>query len=174
MVCRQTRYVYVPFTTGSAADLWLLLIFLIFMKISSVFKDGQTIPERFTCKGENVNPRLDFSELPIEAKSLALIMDDPDAPAGTFVHWVAWNIPVSKEIKENANGLGVDGVGSFGVPGYRGPCPPPGNGPHRYFFKAYALDCLLELKPGSDKEKLLKAMEGHVLASAELMGRFER
>ncbi len=144
------------------------------MRVSSVFKDGETIPIKFTCQGENVNPRLELSEVPKDAKSLALVMDDPDAPMGTFVHWVAWNFPVSKEIKENAKGLGVGGAGSYGSPGYHGPCPPPGHGPHRYLFKVYALDRLLDLKPGSDKDGLLRAMEGHVLATAELMGRSER
>ncbi len=144
------------------------------MRVSSTFNDGETIPSKFSCQGQNVNPKLELSEMPKGAKCLALIMDDPDAPMGTFVHWVVWNIPVSKEIKENAKNLGVDGVGTVGSPGYHGPCPPPGHGPHRYFFKVYALDILLELKPGSDKDGLLKAMEGHVLASAELMGRFER
>ena|SRR5271157_6447358 len=144
------------------------------MRVSSTFNDGETIPSKFSCQGQNVNPKLELSEMPKGAKSLALIMDDPDAPMGTFVHWVVWNIPVSKEIKENAKNLGVDGVGTAGSPGYHGPCPPPGHGPHRYFFKVYAIDILLELKPGSDKDGLLKAMEGHVLASAELMGRFER
>lgn len=145
------------------------------MKISSVFKEGQTIPERFTCKGENVNPPLELTGVPKNAKSLALIMDDPDAPMGTFVHWVVWNIaPQGKAIPEGALNPGVDGSGTSGRTGYRGPCPPPGNGPHRYFFKAYALDLMLGLKPGSGKDALLEAMQGHVVASAELMGTFER
>ena len=144
------------------------------MKASSVFKDGELIPLKFTCKGENINPRFELSDTPKDAKSIAVIMDDPDAPIGTFVHWVVWNIPISKQIPENARNLGADGSGTMGSLGYHGPCPPPGFGPHRYFFKFYALDCLLELKPGSGKDGLLKAMEGHVLASAELMGRFER
>ena len=142
---------------------------------SPAFKTGERIPDKFTCRGENISPMLVFSGVPANAKGIAMVMDDPDAPMGTFVHWVVWNIPGTvKEVAEGVRNIGVDGVGTSGRPGYHGPCPPPGHGPHRYFFKAYALDALLELKPGSDKTALEEAMEGHVLAKAELMGLYER
>lgn len=144
------------------------------MEVSSDFKDGERIPERFTCQGENINPRLELSGVPEEAKCLAIIMDDPDAPMGTFVHWVLWNIPITEEIPEDAKDIGVDGAGTSSRAGYHGPCPPPGHGPHRYFFKIYALDSMLDPEPGSGKKALEDAMQGHVLASAQLMGTFER
>jgi hypothetical protein len=122
-----------------------------------------------------MNPPLSISEVPAQAKSIALIMDDPDAPVGTWVHWVLWNVdPKTAQIPEKAGKLGVDGTNSFRRPGYGGPCPPRGHGKHRYFFKIYALDTILPLKPGSGKADLENAMQGHVIDSAELMGTYER
>ncbi len=148
---------------------------VLLMKVSSsAFRNGEGIPTRFTCEGEDASPELLIADVPGGTKSLALIMDDPDAPMGTWVHWVAWGIrPDIGMIPESAAGVGVEGIGSSRKTGYHGPCPPPGK-PHRYFFKVYALDSDLRLKPGSDKAALEAAMEGHVLAEAELMGTYRR
>ncbi|HSB46943.1 MAG TPA: YbhB/YbcL family Raf kinase inhibitor-like protein [Candidatus Bilamarchaeum sp.] len=144
------------------------------MELKSAFENGREIPRQYTCDGDDRSPPLSISGVPPGAKSLAIIMDDPDAPAGTWVHWVVWNIdPKTSGIPEKA-GPGVDGASSFGRPGYGGPCPPRGHGKHRYFFKAYALDCMLRLAPGSGKAELETAMKGHVLESAVLMGTYER
>lgn len=140
---------------------------------SPVFKHEQTIPQRYTCEGENVSPPLVFKNLPKGVKTLALIVDDPDAPHGTFDHWIVWNLPA------NSSGLGEGAVvlhqgnNSYGIPQYRGPCPPPGK-PHRYFFKLYALDVELNLKEGIDKKDLEKAIEGHILAKTEMIGMYKR
>jgi Raf kinase inhibitor-like YbhB/YbcL family protein len=145
------------------------------MEISSPsFGNGQRIPDRFTCQGDDVSPGLAISGAPPEAKSLAIIMDDPDAPGGTWVHWVVWDAEPAGRIPEGASGLGTDGTNSGGRRGYHGPCPPRGHGIHHYHFKVYALDSILGLEKGAGKEGLLSAMEGHVLASAELMGTYER
>lgn len=125
------------------------------------------IPVKYTCSGENINPEISISGIPAETKSLALIMDDPDAPSGDFVHWVMWNILTDGKISENS-APGVQGVNDFGENKYGGPCPP--SGTHHYHFKIYALDTKLELPTETDKQGLLKAMEGHVLASGELVG----
>jgi len=134
--------------------------------ISSDFSNEQFIPSKFTCDGEDVPPHIAFEDVPEGTKSLALIMDDPDAPS-TFVHWVVWNIPPSQNIDE-----GVQGITDYGRIGYGGPCPP--SGVHRYFFKAYALSEKLDLEEGSDKEELLAAMENYILAKAELMGKYQK
>jgi Raf kinase inhibitor-like YbhB/YbcL family protein len=142
------------------------------MELSSpVFKDGQPIPRKYSCKGENISPVLKVTGVPPGAKSLALIVDDPDAPSGTFVHWVAYNIPSSAaEIVEGSN-PGERGVNSARVEGYMGPCPP--SGTHRYFFKIYALDIFLRIDRGpADKPAVEKAMQGHILGSAQLVGTF--
>ncbi|RMH97449.1 MAG: YbhB/YbcL family Raf kinase inhibitor-like protein [Calditrichaeota bacterium] len=146
---------------------------------SSAFEDGGMIPAKYTCDGENVSPPLTWEGVPDEAKTLALICDDPDAPMKTWVHWVVFNIPTSvKELPENtpairtlANGA-RQGINDFRRIGYGGPCPP--GGTHRYFFKIYALDTELNLEPGATKEDLLKAMEGHILAEGQLMGKYSR
>jgi Raf kinase inhibitor-like YbhB/YbcL family protein len=138
---------------------------------SLAFSQGEDIPKKYTCEGENVNPPLQFSDLPEETKTLAVIVEDPDAPNGTFTHWVAWNISPNKPITES-NTTGVNGLNSFGSEGYGGPCPPSGS--HRYYFKIYALDAKLDLPAGSKKEALQQAMEGHILASGELMGRYKK
>ncbi|MBI2108767.1 MAG: YbhB/YbcL family Raf kinase inhibitor-like protein [Parcubacteria group bacterium] len=145
------------------------------MKIeSSAFKHNEIIPQKYTCDGENVSLPLSFSNIPNGTKTLALIMDDPDAPVGLWVHWTLWNIsPGTKEIKENSVPKGaVEGMTNFGKPGYGGPCPP--DGEHRYFFKLYALDAELNLSKETDKGALEEAMMGHVLEKAELIGLYSR
>jgi Raf kinase inhibitor-like YbhB/YbcL family protein len=138
---------------------------------SSAFKENELIPERFTCDGVNINPALEIEHIPEEAKSLAVIMDDPDAPHGTWVHWVIWNIPVTHHLKEG-HSIGVQGKNDFGNTLYGGPCPP--GGTHRYFFKVYALDCILDLPRNSNKSDLEKAMSDHILGFGELIGLYRR
>jgi Raf kinase inhibitor-like YbhB/YbcL family protein len=142
------------------------------MKItSSAFKQGERIPSRYTCDGENINPALGIEDVPKNAASLALIVDDPDAPAGTWVHWVVFGIPVVSGIKERSV-PGKQGRNDFGKLNYGGPCPP--GGTHRYFFKLYALDASPALAEGITKAALEQAMQGHILAKAELMGVYSR
>ncbi|MEK7647070.1 MAG: YbhB/YbcL family Raf kinase inhibitor-like protein [Patescibacteria group bacterium] len=146
-----------------------------FMKIfSPSFEDGAAIPAQYTCDGDDSSPALKISDVPPEAKSLALLMDDPDSPSGNFAHWVMWNIrPDEKEIKENGKPENiVEGINSFGNTGYRGPCPR--SGEHRYFFRLYALDMMLDLSSGAGALELKQAMQGHVLTEAEAMGRYIR
>ncbi len=146
---------------------------------SSAFQDGAMIPKLYTCDGKDISPPLFWSGVPAEAKSLTLIMDDPDAPRGTWVHWVLFNIPPNtKSLEENLprtqslpNGA-KHGNNSWPKLGYGGPCPP--GGTHRYYFKVYALDTLLPLNTGATKAQLLKAMEGHILAEGQLMGKYTR
>lgn len=141
--------------------------------VSSAFKNGQTIPSQYTCMGKNVSPPLAISDVPPGTKSLALIMDDPDAPGGTFDHWVAWNIAAdTKNLPEGVK-LTNQGMNGFQKKGYGGPCPPPGK-PHRYFFKLYALDISVDKTGGIKKSELEEAMKGHILATAELMGLFQK
>ncbi len=141
---------------------------------SSVFKEGATIPRKHTCDGTNMSPQLSWVNAPQEAKSIALIMDDPDAPSGSFVHWVLFDIPPAfSELREGVQGVGILGSNSYRKMGYNGPCPPPGPA-HRYFFKVYALDQLLRLHPGATKADLERAMQGHILDQAQLMGRYGR
>ncbi|NGX52805.1 MAG: putative lipoprotein LppC [Candidatus Anoxychlamydiales bacterium] len=137
------------------------------MKISSVFKNNEMIPRKFTCQGEGINPKLVFEDIPKEAKSLALIMDDPDAPNQTFVHWVIYNMPITDKIDE-ASSLGIKGINSAGAVGYYGPCPPTGT--HRYFFKLYALDAMLDLKGEFSKKALEMAMKDHIIEKAQIIG----
>lgn len=141
---------------------------------SPVFNQGEMIPEKYTCKGEDVNPPLLIENVSEEAKSLVLIVDDPDAPMGTFTHWLVWNIdPKIKEIKEDSVPEGVVlGTNDFGKTAYGGPCPPFGT--HRYYFKVYALDTVLDLPQGSNRSQLEKAIMGHVLDSGTLMGKFSK
>lgn len=144
---------------------------------SKAFKQGETIPTKYTCDGEDVNPELAIQGVPKVAKSLVLIMDDPDVPKerrpdGMFVHWVIFNLPPDTTlIKENSIPKGTLGSGTMRL-GYQGPCPP--DRQHRYFFKLYALDKTLSLKEGADKTEVENAMKGHILASAELMGVYDR
>jgi Raf kinase inhibitor-like YbhB/YbcL family protein len=138
------------------------------MKITSPeFKDNSLIPTKFTCRGEDINPALFVENIPERTKSLALIIDDPDAPGETWVHWVVFNIPLISLIEENSI-PGKEGKNSFGGKHYGGPCPP--SGTHRYLFKLYALDTILESDEGITKKDLEKSMEGHLLEKAELTG----
>ena len=145
------------------------------MKVSSPsFSDGGYIPQKYTCDGENIFPTLEFSDVPEEAKSLAIIMDDPDAPGGRFTHWIVWDIPANvTEIEEGEDLPYPQGINNFGVIGYRGPCPPEGS-THRYYFRVYALDTFLNLPEGSTRGDVMDAMSGHILAKATLMGKYGR
>lgn len=147
---------------------------------SQAFKQEAFIPSQHTCEGKDVSPFLSWSGTPAGTKSLALIMDDPDAPVGTWVHWVLYNIPADTSslsegvpTQETLPNGAKQGVNDFRKTGYGGPCPPPG-APHRYFFKLYALDTELNLPAGSTKQTLLKAMTNHVLAETHLMGKYQR
>ena len=139
---------------------------------SQAFESGKPIPKKYTCDGQDINPPLTIEGIPKEAKTLVLILDDPDAPSGTFDHWVVWNIPAStSKIGENTV-PGMEGMNGSRQMGYMGPCPP--SGTHRYFFKVYALDTALSLGVGSKKRDVEKAMQGHILASGELMAVYSR
>jgi Raf kinase inhibitor-like YbhB/YbcL family protein len=139
---------------------------------SSAFAENSKVPKQYTCDGENTSPPLTIADVPAEAKSLALVVDDPDAPGGTWVHWVVWRIDAgTREIKAGSLPEGaVQGVNSFKRRNYGGPCPPSGS--HRYFFKLYALDRALNLHPDATKADLEKAMKGHVIAEARTIGRY--
>ena len=142
---------------------------------SAVFAAGAKIPTKYTCAGEDISPPLAWNDQPQGTQSLALIMDDPDAPAGTWDHWLLVNLPANlRNLPEQAGAPAgsVDGKNSWGRTGYGGPCPP--RGTHRYFFKLYALDTKLDLPTGTTKSQLLRAMEGHILAQAELIGTYSR
>jgi Raf kinase inhibitor-like YbhB/YbcL family protein len=150
------------------------------MKITSnSFKEGEMIPLKYTCDGENISPQLTWTGYPENTKSFAIISDDPDAPAGDWVHWVLYNIPsYINELKENLpkdkkfeNGT-IQGITDFGRTGYDGPCPP--GGTHRYYFKLYALNIPINKDAGMTKQELLKAMEGHIVAEVQLMGKYKR
>jgi Raf kinase inhibitor-like YbhB/YbcL family protein len=147
---------------------------------SAAFTQGATIPTRYTCSGENISPPLTWTDPPAGTRSLALIVEDPDAPAGTWTHWVVYNLPAKTRSMDpnlpKGNTLpngGLQGITSFGSAGYGGPCPPPGPA-HRYFFRLYSLDTVLNLKPAATKKDVLQAMKGHILAQAEVMGLFKR
>ena len=138
---------------------------------SPMFKHNGPIPSKYTCDGENVNPPLNIQGIPEGTKSLVLVVDDPDAPMGTWDHWVVWNIPPKEKIEENTV-PGIEGVNDFRKHSYGGPSPP--SGTHRYFFKVYALDTVLELSPNSRKKDVEKAMTGHMLAKGEIIGLYRR
>jgi hypothetical protein len=147
---------------------------------SAAFENGQSIPRKHTCDGPDLSPPLAWSGVPEGTHAMALIVDDPDAPTGTWVHWVLYDLP--GETRSLSEGVlptetlprgGAQGRNDFGRIGYGGPCPPPGR-PHRYFFKLYALDARVNLAPGAGKGSLLKAMEGHIKAEAQLMGIYAR
>jgi Raf kinase inhibitor-like YbhB/YbcL family protein len=146
---------------------------------STAFEEGGKIPKQYTCDSSDVSPPLAWSAIPEGTKSIALICDDPDAPMGTWVHWVLFNLPPDvKELPENVpakkkleNGA-IHGINDFRNLGYGGPCPP--SGTHRYYFKVYALDTQINLKAGITKGQLLKAMKGHILAEGQLMGKYTR
>jgi len=146
---------------------------------SAAFEDGGMIPAKYTCDGEDISPPLQWGGIPEEAQSIAVICDDPDAPMGTFVHWVMFNVPAEQsELAENIpteeilpNGA-KQGISDFGRAGYGGPCPP--GGTHRYFFKVYALDTKLDLPADANKATLVEAMEGHILAQGQIIGKYKR
>jgi Raf kinase inhibitor-like YbhB/YbcL family protein len=144
------------------------------MKItSSAFQDGANIPSKFTCDGADISPPLQIADIPSQAKSLALIVDDPDAPSGLFTHWMVWNIPSQTgAVGEGSAPKGVQGTNDFGKSGYGGPCPP--SGTHRYYFKIFALDQELDLPFGAKRGQVDGALKGHVIAQGELMGRYSR
>ena len=138
---------------------------------SPVFKHNGNIPSKYTCDGENVNPPLNIKGIPEGTKSLVLVVDDPDAPMGTWDHWVVWNIPPTEKIEENTV-PGTEGVNDFRKHSYGGPCPP--SGTHRYFFKVYALDTMLTLSPNSKKKDVERAITGYTLAKGEIIGLYRR
>jgi len=146
---------------------------------STAFTEGGTIPKKYTCDDADLSPALAWSGVPQGTRSLALIADDPDAPAGTWVHWVLYDLPADlTSLPDGAQGLGAQGLGSQGTndfrrSGYGGPCPPKGPA-HRYYFKLYALDTQLNLKSGASKADVEKAMKGHILAQGQLMGKYGR
>jgi Raf kinase inhibitor-like YbhB/YbcL family protein len=147
---------------------------------SAAFQNGGDIPRKFTCEGADVSPELSWTAPPSGTQSVALIADDPDAPVGTWTHWVLYDLPpTTTALPENVAKMdelpsgGRQGRNDFKKIGYGGPCPPPGK-PHRYFFKLYALDSKLNLKPGASKQELEQAMQGHILQRAELMGKYHR
>lgn len=154
------------------------------MEISSPsIADGERIPDSYTCEGEDISPTLEVAAIPAGARALALVVDDPDAPGGTFVHWLIWNLPGNlAEIPEGIPqddvlgdlGEAAQGENDFGEIGYRGPCPPPGDGEHRYRFTVHALDAELDLEPGADRDELDAAMEGHVVGTAQVAGVYSR
>ncbi len=144
------------------------------MKLTSVFDNMEFIPQKYTCEGEDINPPLKINFLPESTKSLAIIVDDPDAPGGTFVHWLAWNITPREEIEENAKGDFTEGKNGFGRISYNGPCPPKGHGIHHYHFKVYALDTTLKLIRGASKGQLEREMKDHILSWVEIVGLYER
>jgi Raf kinase inhibitor-like YbhB/YbcL family protein len=139
---------------------------------SSAFAPGEVIPARYTCDGPDLSPPLAIGDIPQGTAALALIMDDPDAPVGTWDHWVAYDIPVAAAVPEGVRSLGTPGRNSWRRMGYGGPCPPFGE--HRYFLRVYALDARLGLREGTGKKQVLEAMKGHILAEAALMGRYSR
>lgn len=168
-----------------------LTIFIVFILVlssaafgmdleSKSFKNRGYIPEKYTCDSSDISPELRWSDAPPATKSFAIICDDPDAPMGTWVHWVIFNIPAQKNsLKENISKVSIlpsgiiQGMNSYRSFGYRGPCPPSGK-PHRYFFKLYALDTILSLSQSPTKDELLKAMDGHILSTTQIIGLYKR
>jgi len=147
---------------------------------TTAFRPGSVIPTQFTCSGANISPPLSWTQPPLQTRSFLLIVDDPDAPAGTWVHWVVYNLPASaRQLPEHVPpgetvaGGGEQGVNDFPMNGYGGPCPPPGK-PHRYFFRLYALDTILNPHPPVHRVDIDITMKGHILAQAEWMGTFAR
>ena len=140
------------------------------------FSEGAPIPKRFTCDGEDVSPHLHWTGEPPDSKSFALIMDDPDAPGRTWNHWLVWDIPADiHSLPEGSDAVGKSGKNDFGRSGYGGPCPPRAKGPHRYYFRLYALDApSLRLGAGANRLALEKALQRHILAEAQYMGRYGR
>jgi Raf kinase inhibitor-like YbhB/YbcL family protein len=150
-----------------------------FVLSTDAFQPEGDIPAKYTCSGANVSPHLQWANSPAGTKSLALIVDDPDAPVGTFTHWLLYNLDAgAKELQENVAQTerlpgALQGRNDFRRIGYGGPCPPPGK-PHRYYFKLYALDSTLNLQPGATRSDVDQAMQGHVVGQAQIMGKFKR
>ena len=138
---------------------------------STAFNSEGNIPAKYTCDGEDINPPLTVSDIPEDAQTLAIIMEDPDAPKGIFTHWLVWNIRKSQHIKEHTN-PGISGNNSAGKTGYHGPCPPSGS--HRYYFHVYALNDELDLHVGADRASLEDAMKDHILAQGSIMAHYQR
>lgn len=145
------------------------------------FEQGQPIPKQYTCAGRNMSPPITWDGIPKNTRSLALIVDDPDAPSGIWTHWLAYNIPATQrslpaniDVAPRLSDGTMQGRNDFRKIGYGGPCPPEGHGPHRYFFRLYALDSELPLEPGASKEDIERAMQGHIIDHTELMGRYQR
>ncbi len=145
--------------------------FKLLIVTSKAFENKKNIPRKYTCEGDNVNPPLDIGAIPEEARSLALLVEDPDAPSGTWLHWLVWNIPVMHHIAENSV-PGDQGNNDFGQIAYGGPCPPYGT--HRYFFKIYALNDVLDLQEGARRVDVEEAMRDHILAVGEIEGRYRK
>src|SRR2546426_12804299 len=150
-----------------------------FKVTSTAFNEGQPIPKQYTCDGVNISPPLEWSGVPKTAKTIAIVCDDPDAPGGTWVHWMLYNLPADNiglvenlPATETLKAGGFQGKNDFSKTGYGGPCPP--SGTHRYFFKIYALDSELPLKAGATKEELMKAMEGHIVLQGQLVATYRR
>jgi Raf kinase inhibitor-like YbhB/YbcL family protein len=141
---------------------------------SEAFAHGERIPRRHTCDGEDVSPALPWSDPPAGTRALPLVVDDPDAPVGTFTHWLAWGIDALARGLGEGEAAPLGGRNDFGTRGWSGPCPPPGHGAHRYFFRLHALDAEIEVRFGGGRRELERALAGHVLATAELMGTYER
>lgn len=138
---------------------------------STAFDNEGIIPSKYTCDGEDINPPLEVNNIPEDTKTLAIIVEDPDAPKGTFDHWIVWNIPPERLIEENRT-PGMSGTNGSGKTGYYGPCPP--SGYHRYYFHVFALDDSLDVEAGIDKKTLQTAMEPYILAKGSLMGRYKK
>jgi len=155
-------------------DASVVLDDVVFSLTSPVFKDSESIPVKYTCQGDNISPPLKIEGVPMDAKSIVLMMDDPDAPAGIWDHWIIWDInPTTSDIQaDSVPRGGIEGLNSFRKTTYSGPCPP--SGVHRYFFKLYALDKLLGLQPISGKNDVLSAMDGHILAETKLLGTYKK
>jgi hypothetical protein len=141
---------------------------------SGAFQHAEPIPSRHTCEGEDLSPPLRWANVPDGTRSLALIVDDPDAPSGVFTHWIAWGLDPGSGGLGEGEAAPSEGRNDFGTTGYRGPCPPPGHGAHRYHVRLHALDAEPELASGAAKSELEQAIEGHVLTTAELVGTYER
>lgn len=141
---------------------------------SSAFEHGAAVPRRHTCDGEDVSPELAWSGVPEETRSLALVVDDPDAPGRTFLHWLAWGLEPEAGRLGEGEAAPVEGPNDFGSTGYRGPCPPSGHGPHRYFFRLHALGAPVDVRAGADRDELERAIRDHQLGTAELIGTYER
>jgi Raf kinase inhibitor-like YbhB/YbcL family protein len=148
---------------------------------SNAFREGEAIPTKYTCDADDISPALSWSNIPEGAQSLALICEDPDAPSGTFVHWILYNLPpATSELTEGVSATeqlpdgAIQGRNDFKRIGYGGPCPPPGDSAHRYFFRLYALDNEIRLQAGAGREEFARAIEGHILAGGHLMGTYQR